>query len=119
MEKDKGHRPLPGGPVRYWRRRVKGSKLPRGVLSLTRPSMWSNPYRIGDPGVPTAAVAVARYREYLAGDVMLALAAWRELAGKDLACWCGLGEPCHVDWLIRLANGPRPITAEDILAVPV
>lgn len=28
-----------------------------------------------------------------------------ELAGKDLACWCPLDEPCHADVLLELANG--------------
>ncbi|WP_407924529.1 DUF4326 domain-containing protein [Catellatospora vulcania] len=32
----------------------------------------------------------------------------RELAGKDLACWCPLGEPCHADVLLRVAAGGRP-----------
>ena len=32
-----------------------------------------------------------------------------ELAGKDLACWCPLDEPCHADVLLDLAN--RPVTA--------
>jgi hypothetical protein len=26
------------------------------------------------------------------------------LGGFDLACWCPLGEPCHVDVLLELAN---------------
>lgn len=27
-----------------------------------------------------------------------------ELAGKDLACWCPLDQPCHADVLLELAN---------------
>lgn len=27
------------------------------------------------------------------------------LAGKNLACWCKLGDPCHADVLLELANG--------------
>lgn len=27
------------------------------------------------------------------------------LAGKDLACWCRLDQPCHADVLLELANG--------------
>lgn len=27
-----------------------------------------------------------------------------ELRGKDLACWCRPGEPCHADVLLELAN---------------
>lgn len=26
------------------------------------------------------------------------------LAGRDLACWCPLDEPCHADVLLELAN---------------
>ncbi len=31
-----------------------------------------------------------------------------QLAGKNLACWCKPGEPCHADVLLELANGPGP-----------
>ncbi len=27
-----------------------------------------------------------------------------QLKGKNLACWCGLGDPCHVDVLLEIAN---------------
>ena len=27
-----------------------------------------------------------------------------QLAGRDLACWCPLDQPCHADVLLRLAN---------------
>lgn len=32
-----------------------------------------------------------------------------ELRGKNLACWCKVGEPCHADVLLELAN---PDTSE-------
>lgn len=28
-----------------------------------------------------------------------------ELRGRDLACWCPIGTPCHGDTLLELANG--------------
>lgn len=28
----------------------------------------------------------------------------RNLAGRDLVCWCPSGEPCHADTLLELAN---------------
>lgn len=31
----------------------------------------------------------------------------RELAGRDLVCWCRVDQPCHADVLLRLANEPR------------
>ena len=30
----------------------------------------------------------------------------KALRGKNLACWCKAGEPCHADVLLELANGP-------------
>ncbi|MDQ6627829.1 MAG: DUF4326 domain-containing protein, partial [Pseudomonadota bacterium] len=28
------------------------------------------------------------------------------LAGRDLACWCAPGSPCHAELLLRIANPP-------------
>ena len=28
-----------------------------------------------------------------------------DLRGKNLACWCRHGQPCHADWLLEIANG--------------
>ncbi|MRX31865.1 DUF4326 domain-containing protein [Aminobacter sp. MDW-2] len=36
-----------------------------------------------------------------------------ELAGKNLACWCRLDQPCHADVLLELANSPAPVTQKD------
>ena len=36
----------------------------------------------------------------------------RELGGRDLACWCPAGEPCHGDALLAVANGRRPVTPD-------
>jgi hypothetical protein len=30
----------------------------------------------------------------------------RELAGRDLMCWCPLSQPCHADVLLEIANQP-------------
>ncbi len=32
------------------------------------------------------------------------------LAGRDLACWCDLSQPCHADVLLELANAPAAVT---------
>lgn len=53
--------------------------------------------------------AVALYRDLLKArqrDEADRLRKWlAPLVGKDLACWCPLGEPCHADVLLELANG--------------
>jgi hypothetical protein len=51
---------------------------------------------------------VARFRDFAAHKAatdpawLTALAA--ELGGKNLACWCGPGTPCHADTLLVLAD---------------
>jgi Domain of unknown function (DUF4326) len=35
----------------------------------------------------------------------------RDLAGRDLACWCPLDQPCHADVLLEIANQPEMVTA--------
>jgi hypothetical protein len=70
-----------------------------------RASRFANPYPARVHGT---AAAVRLYREDLAVRPGLAAAARRELAGRDLACWCPLpvpGEPdaCHAAVLIEAA----------------
>jgi Domain of unknown function (DUF4326) len=89
-------------PNRIQLSRRKGWRKPPGAVVVARPSRWGNPYRVADHG---RAEAVARYRRYLADHPELAEAARRELAGKDLACWCKPGDLCHADVLLEVANG--------------
>jgi hypothetical protein len=73
---------------------------------VARPSLWGNPFRLGVDG--DRARCVALYRQALtAGRLRFTAAeARRALAGRDLACWCPPGEPCHAEVLLELANGP-------------
>ncbi|MBS0661363.1 MAG: DUF4326 domain-containing protein [Verrucomicrobia bacterium] len=61
----------------------------------------------------TPAMAVAHYRRWLAREFdtagivrpcTLTEADVRSLRGKNLACWCPLGAPCHADVLLEFAN---------------
>lgn len=65
--------------------------MPRRV-QITR----SQPWRRERPD----AVIVGRPTRlgYRAEDVR------RELANKDLVCWCPLSEPCHADVLLEITN---------------
>jgi hypothetical protein len=36
------------------------------------------------------------------------------LAGKNLACWCKIGEPCHGDVLLKIANASPPLPMTSI-----
>lgn len=93
-------------PVRVQRKRTKGWRMPPNTVSVTRPSIFGNPYRVGIDG--DALGCVNLFRVMLDGNV------WSEpnersvrklLRGKNLACYCPLGQPCHADVLLEIANG--------------
>ena len=90
--------------VRLSRRR--GWRKPAGAVVVARPTKWGNPFVVDDER--SRADAVDRFtRAITRGDITLQFDVAdvrRELAGRDLACWCPLDEPCHADVLLRLAN---------------
>ncbi len=97
--------------------------MPADTMCVTRPGKWGNPLRVGMWKDFTAADAVRQYRAWLNRDhgVRSYDNAFgkpptvdeirRELGGKNLACWCPIGTPCHGDLLLRIANPdlPRPM----------
>lgn len=104
-------------PQRIQLRRARGWRLPDGAVVVGRPTPWGNPFVAGRDG--TAADCVNAYTMLLAGYLHLTssapaavqTAARRhvldhigELQGRDLACWCRPGTPCHADVLLRLAR---------------
>lgn len=94
-------------PDRIQLSRAKGWRMPENTVKVARPTVYGNPYRIGDKGVPDGEVAVYLYRLWLEttpdGQCALALIK-RHLRGKNLACFCKPGQPCHADVLLELAN---------------
>ncbi|MGX9346625.1 DUF4326 domain-containing protein [Microbacterium sp. KNMS] len=97
-------------PQRVQLSRRKGWRKPENTVVVARPSRWGNPWIILLPG--GRALAVQRFREMFTTD-REAHEAFRypnvediqaELAGKNLACWCPLDQPCHADVLLELAN---------------
>lgn len=107
-------------PQRIQRKRSKGWRMPEGVVYVGRPTRWGNPFRMGlvtppveryDPAlvfVRDRDHAVRLYRRWLFGSANRVADLTPELAGKDLACWCPLGQPCHADVLLEIANRPSP-----------
>lgn len=109
-------------PERIQLRRTKGWRLPPNAKSVARPGPWGNPFRVGDElqaftvrpdretgwgcTMPiTAELAVAMFRAWQLCRPENLAEIRAELAGFDLACWCKLGDPCHADVLLELANG--------------
>lgn len=98
-------------PRRIQLSRKKGWKKPPNTVIVSRPSRWGNPWHGKTPAERSD--AVKQYRQWLTGGwiidgkkgIDVAIAARRELKGKNLACWCPIdGHACHADILLQLAN---------------
>jgi hypothetical protein len=112
-------------PERIQRKRERGWKMPPNTVCVTRPSVWGNPF-----AAPNPEMAVEAYRRLISGGtqsfnmgpgkLQFARNANRRtlhwnfasfvcenigsLRGKNLACFCPLGSPCHADILLEIAN---------------
>ncbi|RWB85962.1 MAG: DUF4326 domain-containing protein [Mesorhizobium sp.] len=103
-------------PVRLRLSRAKGFDLQAlsiatnglPAINVARPTKWGNPFRVGmldqrTGGTMDADTAVERYLSKLlrhGREVEVA----HDLRGKNLACWCRPGQPCHADILLEIAN---------------
>jgi hypothetical protein len=107
-------------PKRVQLSRRKGYRKPTGAVVVARPSKWGNPFYAGDvlhrfPSLTVeqcAGFVVNEFRDLLRSDALRAQHGYptdaeirAHLAGRDLACWCPLDQPCHGDVLLELANG--------------
>lgn len=103
-------------PKRIQRKRSKGWKKPANTFCVGRPGYFGNPF--------VGINAANDYHRWLSGEMRRAefdrkntapfvmffdkANVKREavrLAGKNLACWCPLSDPCHADVLLEIANG--------------
>jgi len=114
-------------PQRIQRKRTKGWRMPEGAVYVGRPSKWGNPYKWTDYVAIHYVTGYAETEPHANADEdrrRWAVTDFRhgmvdldgiqgypsvekiraELAGKDLACWCPLDQPCHADVLMEIAN---------------
>ncbi|PZT71456.1 DUF4326 domain-containing protein [Streptomyces sp. AC1-42T] len=111
-------------PARIQRRRTAGWKKPDGAVNCTRGSVWGNPWKEGVTGwtvLPggwidrtgkgplTRRQAIDNYRNSKTHDIEYLRQIREQLVGKTLMCWCRLDQPCHVDWLLEVANSSLPL----------
>jgi ribosomal protein L34 len=101
-------------PVRIQRKRTKGFNLqaasPNGlaVVSVCRPGKWGNPHPVLAKGCEILAVKL--FEQDLISRIILdkqgkpLIDSISELRGKNLACFCGLDQPCHADVLLNLLS---------------
>jgi hypothetical protein len=122
-------------PMRVQRKRTKGYRLPPNTVCVTRPGPFGNRFRSSRDVRGSNGRAVEAFRLYLrrrwtglerellkGGNdpvvVALAIAALEirrdqldehlsKLRGRNLACYCVPGAPCHGDVLLSYVNGPE------------
>ena len=95
-------------PRRIQRKRTAGWRMPANTVYVGRPTRWGN--RFGADNTPGSRAGARRlFRLWVNQHPAYADAARVELAGKNLACWCPLGQPCHADVLLEIANAPAVI----------
>lgn len=94
-------------PQRIQRKRTKGWKMPENTVYVGRPSYWGNPFLHGHGNIEKMRpILVELFRDWIENDIdaedlrnNIHL-----LRGKNLACWCPIGQPCHADVLLEHAN---------------
>lgn len=102
-------------PERIQLRRSKGWRMPPNTVKVDRSTKWGNPFSVGDracsnPASGIVAVcfsveeAVDTFRSIVENSGAFRDSIVAELRGKNLACWCPIGSPCHADVLLELAN---------------
>lgn len=101
--------------------------MPPNTVKVDRSTGWGNPYIVGVDGVGSQEDAVEFFKLLIAendgvnsddgwplcppnsnvrpSDYVLSSENIRSsLKGKNLACWCKHGTPCHADVLLKIAN---------------
>ena len=107
-------------PERIQLSRAKGWRMPENTVKVDRTTRYGNPFKVGDIRITGSATgpidqagAAQAFRDLMALNLRKentkTTAILSELRGKNLACWCKLGTPCHADVLLELANAPAAI----------
>lgn len=110
-------------PVRIQLSRAKGWRMPPDTVVVSRPSKWGNPFdwqeardewRLTEFEAKAAVATIyrdwvcvaepERFHPDLRARRVAILASFPDIRGKNLACWCALGSPCHADVLLDLVN---------------
>jgi len=108
-------------PERIQLSRAKGWRMPVNTVKVDRATRWGNPYNatsLFQPfmmrGLPAPCIpwrtppsldrCLDLFLAHLRAMMMVNPDFLEPLRGKNLGCWCKVGEPCHGDILLRLAN---------------
>ena len=93
-------------PQRIQLSRKAGWRMPENTVVVSRhrgSPDWGNPFRIGVDG--DAQQCVDKFRAmWMKSTPEEIHTMTAPLRGKNLACWCRPGSPCHADVLLEIAN---------------
>lgn len=127
-------------PVRIQRKRTKGWKMPPNTVVVDRTTGFGNPFPVSkgksihmgetsdkwsvgtwdgpalwfrDSKSEATKLAVDAFRTWIEHPAQAGLMTKaKKLRGKNLACFCALGQPCHADVLLEIANAKEPPNAQ-------
>ena len=91
-------------PIRIQRKRIKGWTMPENTVYVGRPTKWGNPYSIS----AGRSHSLKFYRIWLEEKLEEDPHFLDDLKDKNLACWCKLSQPCHVDVLLEKLKSSTP-----------
>lgn len=107
---------------RTQRSRTRVPGIEPGSVYIGRPSQWGNPATVGQYYKPVDGEPVLVSNRYLAVDLFYrhikhlaqtdvdAFILWvKPLIGKNVCCWCPVGEVCHGDIILYIADRMRTL----------
>jgi Domain of unknown function (DUF4326) len=96
-------------PIRIQQRRAHGWCMPPNTMSVARSTRFGNHViKVAEAGSHAAATEMYRRWVFAPAKGDFRARVRRELRSKNLACYCPLGQPCHADVLLEIANSEQP-----------
>jgi Domain of unknown function (DUF4326) len=78
--------------------------MPENTVYIGRGSKWGNYFTVEKYGREKAVSMFEEYINHPNSPNNFVFDDIKELAGKNLACWCKENEACHGDVLLEMAN---------------
>ena len=90
-------------PIRVQRKRTKGWKNPPNTVYVGRPTEFGNEWNVKEGRTAEDCVRLyenmlSRLKESEQQKII------DKLKGKNLSCWCKIGNACHADSLLKFCN---------------
>jgi hypothetical protein len=101
-------------PIRFQLSRRKGWRMPPNSAKADRTTPYGN-HAARALGLTKGQAAKDAHQNYLdhPASAPIRTAAKKYLMGKNIGCWCGLADPCHVDNWLDFLYGPKQPSTPD------